>query len=186
MIFQQHPMQEIVRIVPLIGDCCAGRGRAPFSWKNVLYFIWMNSHRGHRGHREITKFPLCPLCPLWLTVFIRQASRRSAARLTVPTTVFAPQTPRQAEDAITLLSDFSSCLLIMRAKMTKRLTAREIFSTCPSERHQTDLRIISHSLLELLPRTPHATPVQCCPCCPKSITARLAKTPETKRAAHAL
>jgi hypothetical protein len=186
MIFQQHPKQEIARIVPLIGHCCVWRRRAPFSWKNVLYFIWINSHRGHRGHREVTKFPLCPLCPLWLTVFLRQASRRSAARLTVPTTVFAPQTPRQAEDAITQLSDFSSCLLIMRAITAKRLTTREYFSTCSSERHQTDLTIISHSLPELPPRTPHATPLQCCPCCPKLITARQAKTPGTKRAAHAL
>src|SRR5262245_14947195 len=141
----------------------------------------MNSNRGHKGHR----FPLCPLCPLWLTVCIRQTSRRSAARLTVPTTVFAPQTPRQAEDAITQLSDFSSCLLIMRAKTTKRLTARENISTCSSKRHQTHLTIISHSLLELPPRTRRATPVQCCPCCPKSITAHQAKTPETKRVAHA-
>jgi hypothetical protein len=28
MIFQQHPKQEIARIVPLIGDCRVGRGRA--------------------------------------------------------------------------------------------------------------------------------------------------------------
>jgi hypothetical protein len=49
MIFQQHPKQEIARIVPLIGDCCAGRWCEPFSWKNVFYERRAKMRSGRKG-----------------------------------------------------------------------------------------------------------------------------------------
>jgi hypothetical protein len=39
MIFQQHPKQEIARIVPLIGDCRAGAGASRFPGKTFSYQV---------------------------------------------------------------------------------------------------------------------------------------------------
>jgi hypothetical protein len=41
MIFQQHPKQEIARIVPLIGDCCAWRRRRAVFLEKRFYIKWL-------------------------------------------------------------------------------------------------------------------------------------------------